>query len=204
MKTSISCAALLALTVAGATLFTDRAEANCGLQNSSEVPAVYRDGAFAGSLIRTENEDGEWEWGLPRPEIAGLWKFSFISEGSKGIPDGTVVDAGYQTWHSDGTELMNSGRAPITGDFCMGVWKQVGRNTYSLNHYALAFDSTGTTLVGPANIRETVTLNRDHDSFSGTFTLDQYSTDNKTVLAHVQGKITATRITVDCKGACAK
>lgn len=204
MNNSISCAALLALTVAGSTLFADRAEAHCGLQNSSDIPTVHRDGTLAGSLIRTSNEGDDWEWTPPHAEIVGLWRFSFVSEGSKGIPDGTVVDAGYQAWHSDGTELMNSGRAPITGDFCMGVWKQVGHNKYSLNHYALAFDPTGTTFVGPANIRETVTIDRDHDSFSGTFTLDQYSTDNKTILAHVQGKITAERITVDCKGACAK
>lgn len=203
MKTTLSCATLLALTVAGAILFTDRAEANCGLQNSLNVPAVYRDSAAAGSLIRIGYAGDDWEWAPPHAAIVGLWRFSFVSEGSKGIPDGTAVDAGYQTWHSDGTELMNSGRAPITGDFCMGVWKQIGPNKFSLNHYALAFDPTGTALVGPANIRETVVLDRDHDSFSGTFTLDQYSTDNKTVLAHVQGKISAERITVDCKGACA-
>src|SRR3982074_1334258 len=56
--------------------------------------------------------------------IVGLWKFKFVSKDSPGIPDGAVIDEGYVTWHSDGTEIMNSGRAPSTGNFCMGVWKK--------------------------------------------------------------------------------
>jgi len=37
-----------------------------------------------------------------------------------GIPDGVPLDDGYATWHSDGTEIMNSGRVPKTGSF---VWE---------------------------------------------------------------------------------
>ena len=80
--------------------------------------------------------------------IVGFWKVQFK------LSDGTVFDDGYVTWHSDGTELMNSGRPPMTGNFCMGAWKQTGRSTYKLNHYALSWDPTGTTLIGPANLRE--------------------------------------------------
>src|SRR5712691_1774031 len=50
--------------------------------------------------------------------ITGLWKFQFA------LPDGTVIDQGYVTWHADGTELINSLHPPITGSFCMGVWKR--------------------------------------------------------------------------------
>jgi hypothetical protein len=49
---------------------------------------------------------------------------------------------------------------------------------------------------GPANIRETVTLARDGDSYSGTFSIDQYDT-SKHLLAHIVGRVTATRITVN-------
>jgi hypothetical protein len=145
----------------------------------------------------TVDDDDDWAWG-PRPTaIVGLWKVSLVSKGSKGIPDGAVIDAGYVTWHADGTELMNSGRPPITGSFCMGVWKQVGKSTFKLNHIALAWDPTGTAFVGPARIREIVTVDHDRDSYAGTFTLDQYSTDEKTLLAHVQGTVSAKRVTAD-------
>jgi hypothetical protein len=128
--------------------------------------------------------------------IVGMWKITFVSKGSTGIPDGTVIDAGYATWHDDGTEIMNSGRAPITGNFCMGVWTQTGNYTYALNHFGLGWDPTGATLVGPANIRENVTLDYSGTAFSGTFTITQYSTQ-QTILQTVNGTLTAQRITVD-------
>jgi hypothetical protein len=136
--------------------------------------------------------------------IVGLWKFAFTATS----PFVGPFDAGYVTWHSDGTELMNSGRAPTTGDFCMGVWKQVGRSTYKLNHFALAwtFDASnpgtgpgtgGADFVGPANIREEVTVDHSGDSYEGTFTLVQYEPDGVTVITTITGTVTATRITAD-------
>ena len=76
------------------------------------------------------------------------------------------------------------------------VWKKAGKNTYKLNHFALSWDPSGTVFVGPANIRENVTLNAQGNSFSGTFTIDQFDTNGNT-LAHIVGKITAQRVTPD-------
>ena len=100
--------------------------------------------------------------------IVGFWHVKFVSEGSKDIPDGTEVDAGYAQWHSDGTEIMNSGgRSPITNAFCLGVWKAIGGRQFQLNHFAAAYDSTGTRLIGPANIRETVTVGAEGKTLRG-------------------------------------
>ncbi len=130
------------------------------------------------------------------PGIVGLWHVKFVSEGSQGIPDGTEVDAGYSEWHSDGTEIMNSGgRSPITSNFCLGVWQQTDSNTYVLNHFATAWDPTGSTLIGPANIKEKVTLGPNGDNFSGAFTINQYD-EALNLQQSVQGIITGTRITV--------
>jgi len=129
--------------------------------------------------------------------IVGFWHVKFVSEGSKGIPDGTEVDAGYSQWHSDGTEIMNSGgHSPITSNFCLGVWQEMGGGKYKLNHFATAWDPTGSTLIGPANIKELVTLDSTGNNFSGTFTINQFNEAGKK-LAHVQGTITGTRITAD-------
>jgi hypothetical protein len=140
------------------------------------------------SLILASDNDGVG--------ITGLWKVKFVAHNSPGLPDGTVIDDGYATWHRDGTEIMNSGRPPITGNFCMGVWKLTRRSTYKLNHFALSWDPTGTNLIGPANIREEVVLGRSGNSYAGTFTIDQFDVDGN-VLAHVAGQVTATRITAD-------
>jgi len=129
--------------------------------------------------------------------IVGLWNFRFVAEGNSGIPDGTMIDAGYAAWHSDGTEITNSGaHAPMTGNFCMGVWKQTKRSTFQLNHFALAWDPTGTFFVGPANLRTEVVVARDRQSYSGTFKIDQYDT-NGNLLAHVAGNVSAQRVTAD-------
>jgi hypothetical protein len=126
--------------------------------------------------------------------IVGLWKSAFTAKGNSppGPPDGAPIDAGFVTWHNDGTELTNSGREPLTGSFCMGVWKQVGKATFKLNHYALSWDPTGRVLIGPTNIRENVTVDAGGNHYSGTFSIDQFATDEKTVLAHVVGTVSAT------------
>src|SRR5262249_4473417 len=111
--------------------------------------------------------------------------------------DAPPVDKGFVTWHADGTELMNSGRPPMTGSFCMGTWKQVGPATYVLNHWALSWDPSGTVFVGPTNIRERVTVDRSGDRYTGTFSITQYDTDGKTPLGGVSGTVKASRITAD-------
>lgn len=129
--------------------------------------------------------------------ITGLYRFTFTAKGNQGIPDGTVLDQGFTVWHADGTEIMNSGRAPISQSFCLGVWTRTGPKTYRLNHWAMSWDPTGKTYIGPANIREYVRLDRDGDSYSGKFTLIQFATDGKTRLGQVQGSVMATRVTPD-------
>lgn len=143
-----------------------------------------------------------------RDPIVGFWRVNLISEGnyeSAGIPDGTVLDAGFSQWHSDGTEILNSSRQPATQSFCLGVWEKVGPSTYMLNHFPLSWTPDGN-FIGPANIRESVTLSPDHDSLTGTFTLDQYSTadgmwpttpSQLTLVAHLTGNVQAKRITVN-------
>ncbi|HZZ38731.1 MAG TPA: hypothetical protein VFE06_06355 [Acidobacteriaceae bacterium] len=131
--------------------------------------------------------------------IVGFWHVKFVvGSGSSA----QTIDAGYSQWHSDGTEIMNSGgRPPVTTSFCLGVWKQVGYRQYKLNHFAASWDPTPATnapygtLMGPAQIQEDVTVGPDGNHFSGTFTIDQYL-ENGNLQAHVAGNITGTRITV--------
>jgi hypothetical protein len=90
---------------------------------------------------------------------------------------------------------MNSSRAPATGSFCLGVYEKSGPSSYDLNHFALSFDPAGN-FVGPAQIREQVTLDRKADRYDGTFTIDQYDASGNPI-AHITGKVHGTRISVD-------
>ena len=125
--------------------------------------------------------------------IVGYWHQKLISE-----PDGKVVDAALIQWHRDHTEIQNAiTRAPSTGSICTGVWKQTGKRTFRLNHFALLWDATGTVFLGPANVREEVTVGPEGQHYRGSMTLDEYDPTGKTLLLHVQGIATGTRITVD-------
>ena len=48
-----------------------------------------------------------------RPSIVGMWTFQLVSQGNTAhnpsIPDGAVIDFGYNQIHCDGTEIINSG-----------------------------------------------------------------------------------------------
>ena len=127
--------------------------------------------------------------------IVGFWKFKFVSEGSTGIPDGTVIDNGFAQWHSDGTEIINSSRPPATGNFCLGVWQKSGPSSFKVNHYAIAWDVSGN-LIGLAQLREEVTLDHKANNYVGTFTIDQYDVSGN-LIAHIQGTAAGTRITVN-------
>jgi len=127
--------------------------------------------------------------------IVGFWQVTLTAKGNPGPPDDTVIDKGFSQFHSDGTEILNSSRAPVTQSFCLGVWKKVSPGHYKLNHFPISWDQNSN-LVGVANIREDIFLSRNGKSFTGTFTIDQYDQSGNT-LAHLMGVVSATRITVD-------
>jgi hypothetical protein len=170
------------------TVCVSAASAECGnyargqkatslLPQSWEGPAEFG----SASLLLVSNHDSDDD------PIVGFWR-------SKFVVGGNVVDAGFSQWHSDGTEILNSSRPPATSSFCLGVWKRVERSTYKLNHFAISWDASGN-FVGNTNIREDVTLSKDGNSYSGALTIDQYDPSGNPV-AHIEGEVTATRITV--------
>ena len=187
---------LLGLTVAG------EASAGC-MDNSSRqgtpasprnvtglIPAVYRPtDVWGGSFLRLGEEERAEE------SIVGLWQFQFT---------GFATDWGTQAWHSDGTELMFSGsQNPETGDVCQGVWRQVGRSTYTLNHIAMGYTSAGGTFGTRVHFHLIVKLDPSGKSFSGTYKAAAYAVtptnpfDESNELGAGTGTVTATRVNPD-------
>jgi hypothetical protein len=143
------------------------------------------------------NEDREND-----ASIVGMWHVTFTAKTLNGAPVDIVIDNALVVWHSDHTEIMNSGRPPQDGNFCMGVWEQVGKSRYKLNHFSMGNDAdpnapvgtVGPPSAGPAHLTEDVILSRDGNHFSGKFTLD--APDTNTVVTSFTGVLTATRITI--------
>jgi hypothetical protein len=135
--------------------------------------------------------------------IVGFWHFKFVVGGA-------TVDEGFQQWHSDGTEIMNSGgHPPNTSNFCLGVWEKAGAREYKLSHFPLPWNPTlgdlypGTNIpmgqpVGTLHIKAKVTLAPDGQSFTGTFTQMLYDTSGNPVPGSKQeGTYTGTRVNVN-------
>jgi len=193
-----NCKIVLVLSgLALATIVVPYAHAGCGLYSPVRHAASWQPGIAMPRLVSAAfiiNRDGDER---SEPSMVGTWKEHWISEGSSGIPDGTEVDASYAQWHSDGTEINVSGlRAPLTGDVCLGEWIKTGARTYQMNHFGVSYDSTGLNIVGPARIQQSLTIDPKGNSTSGTFTVDQWD-ESGNLLAHIQGKVTGTRVTME-------
>lgn len=184
--------------VLGLALAVPNCSAQCGGLSSptalhSSLPSQMMHVRLLPAAFQDEDRDNARD----RDPIVGLWHVKFVVK--TGSSETTTIDAGYAQWHSDRTEIMNSGsRPPSTSNFCLGVWEKVGERQYKLNHLAISWsgEASATAPIGPANIREDVTLDPDGDKFSGTFTIDQYD-ESLNVLAHVAGTVNGTRITVN-------
>jgi hypothetical protein len=172
--------AVLGLVLMGA-LLTAMAAAECGTPTAKLHKQAWR--VSDPTALLTQAADTE-------EPIVGMWHVTFTAEGnSEGPPNGTPIDNALIVWHGDGTELMNSGRPPQDGDFCMGIWKKVGPNQYKVNHFAW-------NPAGPTRLVEAVTVSADGNSLLGTFSLRATDTTGKTT-AFILGTITGTRVTME-------
>jgi hypothetical protein len=146
----------------------------------------------APTFLFAANNDVNGQSVLEPEPIVGFWYIKLTADGNvPSPPDGTVIDWGLQQWHSDGTEILNSGSGPKR--FCLGVWAKGAKPfTYVLNHFPLDY-ADGTTL-NVINLREEVTLGKDRATMTGTFTFDVYDTGGS-LLQHVAGTVAGRRIT---------
>jgi hypothetical protein len=82
---------------------------------------------------------------------------------------------------------------------CLGIWKRTGEWTYELNHIGLSWDPVKGLPGGPAFIKQSVTLGKDLNSYTGSFSIRQLDPDGKTLStpAPILGTIVATRVNID-------
>jgi hypothetical protein len=183
-KTLAATFAVLLLTL----LCAPGSRAQCGSYQKAAIGGAWF--AHPGQAMLVEaalnNDDHDNE-----PGIVGFWHFKMSIAGQ-------TIDAGDQQWHSDGTEVLNSGgRSPLTGNICFGVWKRAGSYRYKLNHRGIGFDAKGSAVTSVDTIEFDLTLSRDGNSYSGTFTITSYDKDGNPMPPPVSGNVTGTRITVE-------
>jgi hypothetical protein len=200
---------LIALIAIGA-LSLQPARAGCGQFHAARSAISYESyfgesppavSVMKANYLKIADQGTYGQWGELNAPIVGLWTFTYTAEGNVGAhapPDGTVIDGGNTAWYLGGNEMTSSAmRAPDTGSICMGVWKRTGEWTYELNHIGQSWDPVKNLYVGPAFIKQYVTLEEGANKYFGAFFITQYAADGKTVLMKAKGVITATRVTID-------
>ena len=183
----------IAMAIVFASGFAANANANC-LMNKLPRFAKGSPGArimAAGAPKRPDPATSEDAPAASDPTIVGLWNVQFVAGGQ-------VVDAGFDAWHADGTETLNDTTPPSAGAVCLGVWTKQGNFNYKLKHPSWLFDDTGVNLIGIAMIRETITLDKGGNSYTGDLSVDIYDLGGN-LLQHLDAKIRALRITTDDK-----
>lgn len=177
---SIALSASTALMLA--VLVAPNAMAQCGLSSKLVKPSSWNPQIGGAHMLRAGLHDNRNQG---PPSIVGMWHVKFAGEV---FSDDAVVQ-----WHSDGTEIMNSARPPAYGNFCLGVWKQIGRREYFLNHIPWkGLDQNGNPQDG-IQLLEEITLSPDGNSYTGTYSFTPY--EGGIAVGTFTGTITATRIT---------
>jgi len=169
------CIAMTALTLL---TISTTANAACGSRGealSSSVPNLL-------SLVNLAPGQGS-----SSASIVGLWHVTYTA-------DGQFFYEAFDMWHSDGTEAETANLNPIEGNFCMGVWKQVG-STIHLSHVGWGFDNNGNP-AGMFSLTERNTFAGNGNSYHGTFDYKAYDS-NGNLLQEVTGTLAATRIGVN-------
>ena len=121
LNTPIMKHALLALAIG--TVLAATASAGCGDTSNLLGPFqfVQTQPAILEALAVTPKGAGNNATQITASPV-GMWNIQFISLGNAAhtpsIPDGAIIDFGYTQWHTDGTEMLNSGaHAANTGNF---------------------------------------------------------------------------------------
>jgi hypothetical protein len=139
---------------------------------------------------QAENASPENEDGLHGSKIVGLWTVNFY------VRDTTELwDFGLEQFYADGNEMTNDTLPPV-GGICWGVWEPTTGRTVKLNHLGLGFE--GGNFIGMFRLTAELKVARNGDSFSGTYTADQYDLSGIPITKyHGDGNLTAQRVKID-------
>ncbi len=142
-----------------------------------------------------DNGDGDGQFG---PPIVGLWKVVLTQNGNE-------ILRGFETYHSDHTEVLVEVHDPRTGNVCQGTWTEVGPRTYKLLHPTFRWNHlVDESLIQPPLLNQNwvgyrignviVTVDPSGNSFTGTWTVRRFSTTG-VFQGEVDAQITGQRIT---------
>lgn len=188
MHRNVICFGLVVLGAA----FAGRANAQCGsgaARQAPFAPLVSLAGPGLSEALPTRPLAAADD---SAASIVGLWHVTF-QQLSPGPP--AFFDEGYDQFHSDGTEILNDIPAPVTGNVCLGVFVKTGARSYKLHHVYWNFDANGA-VIGRGTWDSEITLDKSGNSYTGTWTIKNYTPAGVVLLPVLSGNLSALRIWV--------
>jgi hypothetical protein len=139
---------------------------------------------------QAENASPENEHPLHPSKIVGLWTVNFY------VGDTAELwDFGLEQFYADGNEMTNDIFPPV-GGICWGVWEPTRGRSVKLNHLGLGFENGK--FLGIFRLTADLTVAHDGDTFSGTYTADQYDLSGNAITKyHGEGNLTGSRVKID-------
>ena len=162
--------------------------ASCGDSLSEMATVAALHGLSSSQSSPTQPGTASFSGGAGNSSIVGLWHTYFTAGGQ------TIQEA-FQVWNTGGTEIHNPNVDPRTGNVCLGVWTNIGPNTYKLAHRVWWYDANGD-FMGTIHLSEVVSLGKNGNTHSGAFALDFYDPSGN-FLFEVAGDVAAERISVE-------
>jgi hypothetical protein len=118
--------------------------------------------------------------------IVGLW-LTTLTVG------GQTFGVAFESFTSDGLEILNDNGAPQAGNVCLGVWAPTGRSTLKVNHPSWNYDNNGN-VIGTVVIKSQITLEAGGNTYKGTAMIDVFDLNGNMVAPTTAGHLAATRI----------
>jgi hypothetical protein len=180
---------------------------------AANYPAGYKASAApAIPFVSPQADDHQDDYDAHGHAIVGLWHVIYTAtETTSGplpvpvIPPGPPSSFQFvetlKTWHADGTEFENAFVPPTGGNFCYGVWKDLGDGHAKLHHIGLMFAPDGS-ISNIFTVDETDAVASNDKTYKGNFTMQLWPPSFDLVgvgkpVQVIKGTTAATRITVD-------
>jgi len=177
------------------TVFSANAFAGCGKPSLTNFNGTLptADRALAAKVL------GRGEAPAPPPgpgpdkpgNIVGLW-LNTVSLG------GAPIYQSFESFTSDGLEILNDNGSTLNGNVCLGVWSAGPgpKGAISVYHPSWNYDNSGN-LIGTVIIKETIMLDPGGNTFHGSVTVDVYDLNNQPQGPQLQASVSGKRISVN-------
>lgn len=121
--------------------------------------------------------------------IVGLWLSTVLIGGQP-------VYQAFESFTSDGLEILNDNGSTLNGNVCLGVWAPTGRNALKVNHPSWNYDDHGN-LIGTVILKSQITIDPGGNSFRGTITEYDCDVNFKNCTSPGTAMLAGTRITAN-------